>query len=195
MMSSRLAGDGPRRRSDHPHLADRAQDEGAARHAARRSGATRQLPRQALHRQVHDQPGDHARHRARGRLDRGRQARRSRAVEAGVLRRQAGADPEGRHDRRGADGRPERVDPDAAAGALPADVRRVRRRAATTRVDLRVAGRAAMRASRDALGLRKPLVAVQARADRQARHDAQRRYCRRSRSTRRPTRCAPTASC
>ena len=28
-----LAGDGPRRRSDHPHLADRAQDEGAARRA------------------------------------------------------------------------------------------------------------------------------------------------------------------
>ena len=30
----------------------------------------------------------------------------------------------------GADGRPERVDPDAAAGALPADVRRAGRRAA-----------------------------------------------------------------
>ena len=30
----RLAGDGPRRRGDHPHLADRAQDEGAARRAA-----------------------------------------------------------------------------------------------------------------------------------------------------------------
>ena len=29
----RLAGDGPRRRSHHPHLADRAQDEGAARRA------------------------------------------------------------------------------------------------------------------------------------------------------------------
>ena len=29
----RLAGDGPRRRGDHPHLADRAQDEGAARRA------------------------------------------------------------------------------------------------------------------------------------------------------------------
>ena len=31
----RLAGDGPRRRGDHPHLADRAQDEGAARRARR----------------------------------------------------------------------------------------------------------------------------------------------------------------
>ena len=35
----RFAGDGPRRRSDHPHLADRAQDEGAARRAAGRRHA------------------------------------------------------------------------------------------------------------------------------------------------------------
>ena len=33
---------------------------------------------------------------------------------------------QGRHDRRRADGRSERLDPDAAAGALPADVRRLR---------------------------------------------------------------------
>ena len=57
----RLAGDGPRRRGHHPHLADRAQDEGAARQARPRSGPPRQLPREALHRQVHDQPGDRAR--------------------------------------------------------------------------------------------------------------------------------------
>jgi urease subunit alpha len=39
----RLAGHGPRRRSDHPHLADRAQDEAAARRAGRsgRRGAVR----------------------------------------------------------------------------------------------------------------------------------------------------------
>ena len=49
---------------DHPHLADRAQDEGATRRAARGQRAPRQLPREALRRQVHDQPGDHARHRA-----------------------------------------------------------------------------------------------------------------------------------
>ena len=121
-----LAGDGPRRRSHHPHLADGAQDEGAARHAAAGLDAQRQFPRQALHRQVHDQPGDHARHLARRRLGRSRQVRRPRAVEAGVLRREAVADPEGRHDRRRGDGRPERIDPDAAAGALPPDVRRVR---------------------------------------------------------------------
>ena len=62
-----------------------------------------------------------------GRLGRGRQARRSRALAAGVLRRQAGPGAQGRHDRGGADGRSQRLDPDAAAGPLPADVRRVRR--------------------------------------------------------------------
>ena len=35
MISLRLAGDGPGRRGDHAHLADRAQDEGAARRARR----------------------------------------------------------------------------------------------------------------------------------------------------------------
>ncbi len=38
------------------------------------------------------------------------QARRPRAVEAGVLRREAGAGAQGRLHRVGADGRPERVD-------------------------------------------------------------------------------------
>ncbi len=91
----------------------------------------RQLPRQALHREVHDQSRDHPRHRARGRLDRRRQARRHRLVAAGVLRRQARGDHQGRHDRVRADGRPQRVDPHAAAGALPPDVGRARRRART----------------------------------------------------------------
>ena len=76
------------------------QQRGAA--AAGRDGRRpqRQLPRQALPGQVHDQPGDHPRHRARGRVDRARQAGRPGAVEAGVLRRQAGGDHQGRHDRR-----------------------------------------------------------------------------------------------
>ena len=56
---------------------------------AQRAGRQRQPAHPPLHRQVHDQPGDHARHRARSRIGRGRQAGRSRAVEAGVLRRQA----------------------------------------------------------------------------------------------------------
>ena len=78
--------------------------------------AQRQPARPALHREVHDQPGDHARHRARCRVDRGRQDGRSGAVEAGVLRRQAGAGHQGRLHRRRDDGRRQRVDPDAAAG-------------------------------------------------------------------------------
>ena len=73
--------------------------------------------------------------------------RRPGAVVAGVLRRQAGPDSQGRHDRRRADGRSERVDSDAGAGALPADVRRVRpARSDTLRatfVSRRVARRAA----------------------------------------------------
>ena len=50
----------------------------------------------------------------------------SRAVVAGVLRRQAGLHHQGRLDRGRADGRSQRLDPDAAARALPADVRRLR---------------------------------------------------------------------
>ena len=49
-------------------------------------------------------------------------------VVARIFRRQAGSCAEGRHDRRGIDGRPQRFDPDAAAGPLPADVRRLRSR-------------------------------------------------------------------
>ena len=148
MMSSRQPGDGPGRRGRDPHLADRAQDEGAARLAGaargpprdRGEGPQRQLPGQALRRQVHDQSGDHPGHRPRGRLDRAGQARRPGAVEAGVLRRQAVAGGQGRDDRGGADGRPERLDPDAAAGALAADVRRLRRRPRGLVGDLRLAG-------------------------------------------------------
>ena len=126
MMSLRLAGHGPRRRSHHPHLAGGAQDEAAARRPAGRQRPQRQLPRQALHRQIHHQPGADPRHRPHRRLHRSRQAGRPGAVEAGLLRRQAVADSEGRHDRRRRDGRPQRLDPDAAAGALPADVRQLR---------------------------------------------------------------------
>ena len=109
---------------------------------------------QALHREVHDQPGAHARHRARSRLDRGRQARRSRAVAAGVLRREAVADHQRRHDRRGADGRPERVDSHAAAGPLPADVRRARPRGRAHLADVRLRRPHSRRASTGASGSR-----------------------------------------
>ena len=59
------------------------------------------------------------------------------------------ADPEGRHDRRGGDGRSERLDPDAAAGALPADVRRVRQ-GVVDLGHLRVEGRAEESCTRQA---------------------------------------------
>ena len=66
MFSSRLTGHGARGRSHHPHLADRSQDEGAARQPGWRHRPLGQPPRQALRRQVHDQPGALARHLARG---------------------------------------------------------------------------------------------------------------------------------
>ena len=102
----------------------------------------RQLPRPALRREDHDQPGDHARHLARARLGRGRQDRRPRAVGAGVLRRQAQARAQERRHQLGGDGRPERVAADAAAGLLPADVRRVRQGAARHLHHLRLGRRA-----------------------------------------------------
>ncbi len=86
-------------------------------------GAARQRAGEALRRQIHHQSGDRAGPGARGRLDRGRQAGRSRAVVAGVLRREARSGAEGRQHRLRGDGRSQRLDPDAAAGALPADVR------------------------------------------------------------------------
>ena len=123
----RQSGDGTRRRGDHAGPGRRrTRCAASAAGWPGESGEQRQPAHPALHREVHDQPGDHARHRARGRLGRGRQARRPRAVEAGVLRRQAGAGAEGRLHRLGADGRSERVDSDAAAGDDAADVRRLR---------------------------------------------------------------------
>jgi hypothetical protein len=80
----RQPGDGPRRRGDHADVADRAQDARRARRARRRARRQRQPAHPPLHRQVHDQPGDHARPGAAHRLGRGRQARRSGAVEAGL---------------------------------------------------------------------------------------------------------------
>ena len=68
--------------------------------------------------------------------------------------------------------------------------------AATSR-DVRVAGGAATPASRRRSGCRSAAgrrARTRARMQ-QARHDPQRRDRRRSRSTRRPTKCAPTASC
>ena len=105
------------------HPADRRQDEGAARQPGRvtRPATTTCAP--PLYRQIHDQPGDHARHRApRSARSRGKLAdlwccgsRPSSAsspsliIKAGMIAAARWAT--------------QRLDPDAAAGALPADVR------------------------------------------------------------------------
>jgi urease subunit alpha len=80
-------------------------------------------------------------------------------VEAGLLRGQAEPDHQGRHDRRGADGRSERLHPDAAAGALPADVRRLRQGLSRDGGELRQRGGPGRR-YRGQLGLDRRLVAV-----------------------------------
>ena len=102
---------------------------------------------QALRRQIHHQSGDRARRVEAHRLGREGQARRPGAVVAGVLRREAGLHHQGRHDRGGADGRSQRLDPDAAAGALPADVRRLRQGADRVVAGVRVEGRGRRRSS------------------------------------------------
>ena len=90
-------------------------EEAVGRAARRRAGGQPAGP--PLRRQVHDLPGDRARPGRRGRVGRGRQARRPRAVGARVLRRPAVAGDQGRDDRVGGDGRRQRVDPHPAAGA------------------------------------------------------------------------------
>ena len=125
MMSSDSPSNGAARRSHHPHLADRGQDEEAARAAETGKRRQRQCAGQALRRQIHHQSRDRPRRLETDRLGREGQARRSRGLVAGVLRRQARLHHQGRLDCRRADGRSQRLDPDAAAGPLPADVRRL----------------------------------------------------------------------
>jgi len=103
---------------DHPHLADRRQDEEAARAAERRRPATTTTSAPRRHRQYTINPAiTHGVSRHIG---------RSRGQLADlVLWSPAffGVKPDlvhqGRRDHRGADGRSQRLDPDAAAGALP----------------------------------------------------------------------------
>ena len=79
MMSSDSAGHGAARRSHHPDLADRRQDEEAARFA-RGQGQQRQLSGQAVHREVYDQPRDRPWRVKTDRLGGKGQTRRPRAV-------------------------------------------------------------------------------------------------------------------
>ena len=96
----------------------------------------------------------------RDRLGRGRQARRPRAVEPGLLRREAGDGAARRLDRGGTDGRSQRLDPDAAADALPADVRRLRQAAHQLVGHLRQPGRARRRARAESSASTRSCVAV-----------------------------------
>ena len=100
--------------------------------------------------------------RPRSGLARGRQARRHRAVASGLLRREAVADRQGRHDRRRGDGRSQRLDSDPAAGALPStcSVRSPVRCQAASVTFVSAAGPRAVPWD-SSLGLRKRLVAVQ----------------------------------
>ena len=119
----------------------------------------RQFPRQALRREIHHQPGDRARRLAAHRVRGGGQARRPRPVVAGLLRRQARPRHQGRR-HRGGDGRPERLDPDPAAGPLPADVRRLRQGPAATSLTF-VSAAALAGGLKARLGVSKELVAVE----------------------------------
>ncbi len=78
-------------------LADRRQDEEAARAPGRGDRRQRQFPGQTLHREIHDQSGADPWHRGACRIHRARQDRRSRPVEADVLRREAGPRAQGQH--------------------------------------------------------------------------------------------------
>ena len=119
------------------------------------------------------------------------------AVEAGLLRRQAGAGAEGRHDRLRPDGRRQRQHPDAAAGALPRPhVRRLRPGADAVQPDVRVAGRAPRASCASGYGLERPVVAVEHTAATSARRTCPTTTRRRtSRSIPTPTGSGPTANC
>ncbi len=156
----------------------------------------RQFPRPPLHRQIHHQPGDRPRPQSRdiGSIEVG-QARRSRAVEPGLLRRQARHGAARRLDRRRADGRSQRLDPDAAADALPADVRRLRQGDDQLVGHLRLQGSAGRRPA-GRLGVDKQFVAVEnTRGGIGKASMVLNEPPRISRSIPKPTRSAPTANC
>ncbi len=85
-------------------------------------------------------PGHSPWHQPPYRQHRGRQACRSRALEPGVLRCEARNGASGRHDRLCADGGPQRVDPDTAAGLFAAHVGRLRAQRRTLGGGLRLRG-------------------------------------------------------
>jgi urease subunit alpha len=126
----------------------------------------------------------------RDRLGRGGQARRPRALEHRVFRGEAGDGADRRHDRRGADGRSQRLHPHAAAGLFAAHVRAFGR--SLERSSVTFVSQAAQAAGiGETLGLAKDTVAVSGiRGVKKADmiHNSRRP---RSRCIPKPTRCAP----
>ena len=116
--------------------------------------------------------------RLRRRLGRGRQAGRPHRVGPAVLRCPAGRRRQGRRDRLGRARRPERVDPDAAAGADAAVVRRHDRGRPVRHV--RLAGRAGRRDRRPARPAPAAARGAAHARGRQGRHEEQRHAARRS---------------
>ena len=106
-------------------------------------------------------PAHHARHRRARRQHRAGQVGRPGAVEAGLLRRQAGAGAQGRHDRLRPDGRRQRQHPDAAAGLSAADVRRLRPGGDPVQPDVRFARPPSTASMPERYGLQRPVVAVE----------------------------------
>ncbi len=103
---------------------------------------------------------------------------------------------QGRHDRRRADGRSQRLDPDAAAGALPADVRRLRQGAHGVVGGVRLEGGAARAACATSSASRRS--SSRSRTPRrhlQEEHDPQRRDARHRGRSGDLRGDAPTASC
>ena len=82
----------------------------------------RQCAGKTVRRQIHDQSRDRPWRLEAHRLGREGQARRHRLVDTRLLRREARPHHQGRRDRGGADGRPQRLDPDPPARPLPPDV-------------------------------------------------------------------------
>ena len=153
-------GHGPHRRGHHPHLADRRQDEAAARAAAEEKGdndnarAKRYVAKYTINPAIAHGVSKHI-----GSVEKGKLADL-------VLWSPAffGVKPDcmikGGSDRGRADGRSQCLDPDAAAGALPADVRRLRQGAHRLVAGVRLEGGAGG-GLRNRLGVEKQLVAVE----------------------------------